>query len=73
MTPQQRKHDDDLLRRDFICELGETLILAGNTINTASASGRYDLLELAVLQARNILLEIIDESKILNVESSSHV
>lgn len=69
MTPQQRKYDDDLLRRDFICELGGTLILAGNTINTAAASGQDDLLKLAIHRARNVLLEIIHEFKLLNAES----
>lgn len=69
MTPQQRKYDDDLLRLDFICELGGMLILAGNAINTAAASGQDDLLELAIRQARNVLLEIIHEFKFLNVES----
>ena len=65
MTPEQRKHDADLLRRDFISELGGTLILAGNTINMAAVGGSDDLLELAIRQARGTVLNIIHEFKSL--------
>lgn len=66
MTPEQRKHDDDLLRRDFIGELGGSLIIAANAINTAAAGDDDDLLELAIRQARKIVVDIIDEFKTLS-------
>jgi hypothetical protein len=68
MTPQQRKHDNDLLHQDYIGELSEMLIVTGSAINAAAYSSNKEILTISIRKARLILLEMIDELKTLTPE-----
>lgn len=59
------KNDTRLLRLDFICEVGDMLVTSGAAIAAAAAAERVDVLEIALRQARAILLDGIAEFKAL--------
>jgi hypothetical protein len=60
------KNDTRLLRLDFICEVGDMLVTSGAAIAAAASAERVDVLELALRQARNVLLDGIAEFKKLS-------
>lgn len=62
MNPE---NDARLLRLDFIAEGGDMLVTTGATIAAAASTERLDVLELALRQARAVLLETISEFKAL--------
>jgi hypothetical protein len=57
--------DARLLRLDFIAEAGDLLVTAGAAIASAASAERVDVLEIALRQARAILLDGIAEFKAL--------
>lgn len=58
--------DRRLLALDFIAEVGDMLVTAGAAIAAAASCERIDVLELALRQARAILLDGIAEFKALD-------
>ncbi|MBM3576044.1 MAG: hypothetical protein FJX39_10105 [Alphaproteobacteria bacterium] len=65
----QINRDKNLLSLDFLGECGDLLVTAGAAITAAAAAERLDVLELAIRQARNILIEMIDEFKSIHPKS----
>jgi len=63
-----RLNDKRLISLDFICECGDLLVTAGAAIAAAASAERVDVLEMALRQARSILLEGIAEFKALREE-----
>ena len=61
--------DKRLISLDFICECGDLLVTAGAAIAAAASAERLDVLELALQQARNTLIEMISEFKSIHPES----
>ncbi|MFY9657100.1 MAG: hypothetical protein WAK01_11005 [Methylocystis sp.] len=61
----RNSHDDRLIRLDFIGETGELLVSVGAAICAAASAENVEVLELALRQARAILLEAIAEFKAL--------
>lgn len=59
------ENDARLLRPDFIAEGGDMLVTAGAAIAAAASAERVDVLELALRNARSILLQMIAEFKML--------
>ncbi len=64
-VPSKNDHDARLLRLDFIAEIGDLLVVAGAAIAAAASAERVDVLELALRQARAVLVEGIAEFKAL--------
>jgi hypothetical protein len=64
-----RLNDKRLISLDFICECGDLLVTAGAAIAAAASAERLDVLELALQQARNTLIEMISEFKSIYPES----
>jgi hypothetical protein len=62
-------NDKRLISLDFICECGDLLVTAGAAIAAAASAERLDVLELALQQARNTLIEMISEFKSIYPES----
>lgn len=62
-------NDKRLISLDFICECGDLLVTAGAAIAAAASAERLDVLELALRQARNTLIEMISEFKSIYPES----
>ena len=67
------ENDARLLQLDFICEVGDMLVTAGAAITAAASAERVDVLELALLQARNTLLSGIAEFKKLVADGGANV
>ncbi|MBM3575967.1 MAG: hypothetical protein FJX39_09695 [Alphaproteobacteria bacterium] len=65
----QINRDKNLLSLDFLGECGDLLITAGAAITAAAAAERLDVLELALRQARNTLIEMISEFKSIHPKS----
>lgn len=61
--------DKNLLSLDFIGECADMLVTAAAAITAAAAAERLDILELAIRQARNMLIEMISEFKSIYPES----
>ena len=59
-------NDERLLKLDFICETGELIASYGLAIAAAAAAERIDILEMALRQARSVLIEGITEFKALS-------
>jgi hypothetical protein len=59
-------NDKRLISLDFICECGDLLVTAGAAIVAAASAERVDVLEMALRQARSILLQGITEFKSLS-------
>ena len=55
--------DKFLVSLDFLAECGDLLVTAGAAIAAAASAERIDVLEMALRQARSILLEGISEFK----------
>ena len=62
-------NDKRLISLDFICECGDLLVTAGAAITAAASAERLDVVELALQQARNTLIEMISEFKSIYPES----
>ncbi len=58
-------NDERLLKLDFISETGELIASYGLAIAAAAAAERIDILEMALRQARSVLIEGIREFKAL--------
>lgn len=56
-------NDARLISLDFVGECGDLLVIAGGAITAAASAERVDVLELALRQARAILLDGIAEFK----------
>ena len=65
------KQNDDhiILSLDFIGECGDLLVTAGSAIAAAASAERIDVLEMALRQARSILIESISEFKALTLDT----
>jgi hypothetical protein len=57
--------DNRLIKLDFVAECGDLLVTAGAAIAAAASAERIDVLEMALRQARAILLDAIAEFKTL--------
>jgi hypothetical protein len=57
--------DNRLIKLDFVVECGDLLVTAGAAIAAAASAERIDVLEMALRQARAILLDAIAEFKTL--------
>lgn len=57
--------DNRLIKLDFVAECGDLLVTAGAAIAAAASAERIDVLEMALGQARAILLDAIAEFKTL--------
>jgi hypothetical protein len=64
-----RLNDKRLISLDFLSEYGDLLVTAGAAIAAAASAERLDVLELALQQARNTLIEMISEFKSIHPES----
>jgi hypothetical protein len=62
-------NDKRLISLDFLSECGDLLVTAGAAIAAAASAERLDVLELALQQARNTLIEMISEFKSIYPES----
>jgi len=62
-------NDKRLISLDFLSECGYLLVTAGAAIAAAASAERVDVLEMALRQARSILLEGIAEFKALSASS----
>lgn len=60
--------DKLLISLDFLGECGDLLVSAGAAIAAAASAERIDVLEMALRQARSILVESISEFKTLKHE-----
>ena len=58
-------NDKRLLKLDFVAECGDLLVTAGAAIAAAASAERIVVLEMALRQARAILLDAIAEFKTL--------
>lgn len=65
----QINRDKNLLSLDFLGECADMLVTTGVAISAAAAAERLDLIELALGQARNTLIEMIREFKSIHPES----
>jgi hypothetical protein len=65
----QTNHDKNLISLDFLGECADMLVTAGAAITAAAAAERLDVIELALRQARNTLIEMITEFKSIHPES----
>jgi hypothetical protein len=58
-------NDKRIIKLDFVAECGDLLVTAGAAIAAAASAERIDVLEMALRQARVILLDGIAEFKAL--------
>jgi len=62
-------NDKRLVSLNFLGECSDLLVAAGTAIAAAALAERLDVLELALRQARNTLIEMISEFKSIHPES----
>ena len=59
------ERDQRLLALDFIAELGDQLVVAGAAIAAAASAENVGVIEVALRQARAVVVDAIDEFKSL--------
>jgi hypothetical protein len=65
-------NDKKLISLDFLSECGSMLMITGTAICAVASAERVDILEVAIRQARSILIEAIAEFKNINGARDEH-